>query len=190
MSALDFKTYTIPANGRREFSLGGDYLKLRSATAEFKVIHSSGATLAADENFEFSNYPYTRLTFLNESGTDIEIEFYHGEGAGRIDNNTVALSGTVKTSQQSGGTITTPAHVSVAGSTTDSIASANASRKEIMIRNKPSNTHDIIIGDSNAGASRGITLTSGEAVTLTTTAQIYAYNTKTGAQDIEVLEIE
>lgn len=87
-------------------------------------------------------------------------------------------------------TITTTEDDSVAAATTEQVLAANALRKEVLITNLFTNTDPVRVGDSNAGAARGIELSPGQSITLETTAAIYVYNTKAGgAQSVAILEL-
>ena len=68
-------------------------------------------------------------------------------------------------------TIVTVVDITVAGVVV-TLAAANAGRREVHIQNVGAG--NIRVGDTNVAAARGIQLTPGQAVTLTTTAEIRA----------------
>lgn len=181
---------TIPAGEEHKINRGGDFIRVKQADQSFTIRYDDGVEIKGEQNdvFRYPDNAFKNLTIVNDSGS--ALTFQLEVGFGLVETNNVSISGTIATEEVKAGTISTPAHESVAAQTTESILAANTDRTEVIIRNPPSNTHDIVIGDSNAGAARGITLAAGEAITLTTTAQIYCYNSKTAAQSVEILEID
>jgi hypothetical protein len=67
------------------------------------------------------------------------------------------------------------------------VVAADSSRKSVTISNLSSNVQIMRIGDSNAGAARGVELSPGQSVTLETESAVYAYNPGASAESLGVM---
>lgn len=77
---------------------------------------------------------------------------------------------------------------SLAGTATTQIIAANSARTAVTITNLDGNASIIRVGDSNAGASRGVQLAPGQSMTLETEDAVHAYNPGS-AQSVGIVEV-
>lgn len=82
---------------------------------------------------------------------------------------------------------TTPDVPLAAGATT--LIKAAGARKKILISNLSANAQIIRIGDSLAGAARGIELSPGMTAELETSGAVYGYNPGAVAQSVGIMEL-
>ena len=82
------------------------------------------------------------------------------------------------------------ADVTLAATSTTQIVGALATRICVLIGNKKTNTQTFRIGDSNAGASRGVELAPGESVSIETTEAVYGYNPGGSGEGVSVIWTE
>lgn len=80
----------------------------------------------------------------------------------------------------------TVADVAMTATATTQILAANGDRVKALITNLAANTQTLRIGDTNAGATRGVELAPGETIELETTEAIYGYNPGGVAQSVGV----
>ncbi len=107
-------------------------------------------------------------------------------GFGRFIDNRSSVGGVVATAEQSGD-LETVADQAVAATTTALVLAADADRRAVLLSNPANNPGPFRVGDSNAGAARGLELPPGERVRLVTTGAVYAYNPQPAAMSLNVL---
>ena len=93
-TGIYFDSVTIPANGSKPLGIVGDYLFIKSASDDFIVKLNNGGRLEAGQNFELKNQPYTDATFINETGSDIDVDFFYSANGSSIAINNINLAGT------------------------------------------------------------------------------------------------
>jgi hypothetical protein len=86
-------------------------------------------------------------------------------------------------------TLNSAADVSMGAGATTQILGSLATRLCALITNKSGNTQTFRIGDSNAGATRGVELVPGASISIETTEAIYGYNPG-GAESVTVMWTE
>jgi hypothetical protein len=86
-------------------------------------------------------------------------------------------------------TLNSAADVNMGAGATTQILPSLASRLCALITNKSGNTQTFRIGDSNAGATRGVELVPGASISIETTEAIYGYNPG-GAELVTVIWTE
>ena len=147
------------------------------------------APLRLGQGFLARNTRRFVIEWLAQSGIVIELGFAERPEDLDWDADPPAklLTGGVKLKGHSN--IPSTADVSIAATTTDPVLAANTSRVEAIITNLAVNAQTMRIGDSNAGAARGIELAPGQTIVLTTTAAISAYNPGASAESLAVLEV-
>lgn len=96
------------------------------------------------------------------------------------------LAGNITADVSVGATLDSLADDSIAATTTEQVAAADADRRAIIITNLITNTAAVRVGDSGAGAANGIPLQPGESVTLETSAAVYVYNSHSAAQSVAI----
>lgn len=79
------------------------------------------------------------------------------------------------------------ADVTLAATATTQILPTLTSRLCALICNKKGNTQTLRIGDSNAGATRGVELPPGATISIETTEAIYGYNPGGAGEDVNVV---
>lgn len=97
------------------------------------------------------------------------------------------FSSEIEISGQIGTTLTPDADASVTTTVGAAKVAANASRKELIVKNTGAST--IRIGDATITATKGDQLLAGEGRVITTTAALYA-RTETGTSTLSILENE
>lgn len=79
------------------------------------------------------------------------------------------------------------ADVTLAATATTQIIGTVAARFCALVCNLAGNTQTFRIGDSNAGAARGVELAPGESISIETTEAIYGYNPGGAGEDVSVI---
>jgi hypothetical protein len=127
-----------------------------------------------------------RLTWAAQSGITAWFFLSHGTGEADMDADPPAtvLANSV------GETLASTADESVATVATELVLAANAARRHAILSNPASNAREFRIGDSSAGAARGMILEPGQTIQIEGRAEIYAYNPHSVAQIIALLETE
>lgn len=87
-------------------------------------------------------------------------------------------------------TLNSVADVSLVATSTTQILGLVAARFCALICNLAANTQTFRIGDSNAGATRGVELAPGESISIETTEAIYGYNPGGVAEAVTVIWTE
>lgn len=82
------------------------------------------------------------------------------------------------------------ADVTLAATATTQILGALVTRLCALISNKKANTQTFRIGDSNAGATRGVELAPGQSISLETTEAIHGYNPGGSGEAVSVIWTE
>lgn len=187
-----FFTYTIPAGGIQKIEYAFSFMRVYSlsdALNTFFRFDDSGNEsrfIGAGVALEFPQVAQN-LYIRNGSGGNITVEL--GLAIAKLYDDRLNVSGNVNVVTLASPTFTVPADVALPGTTTTLILAANTSRRTALIKASPTNGGIIKIGESTAGASRGFSLAAGEAMTIDTTAAIYAYNSSAVAGAVEVGEI-
>lgn len=174
---------TIPANSGQDIGATGDFVYLHTANLPL-LVQVAGQTVtmrAGDKRRVAEGFVFFRVE--NENASDVNAVFIVGRG----DYSRQAVTGEVTLTTPA--TIASTADVSLAATATTQIKAANTDRREIIISNLSTNTQTMRIGESSAGASRGVELAPGASITLQTTAAVYGYNPGGSAESVGVLEV-
>lgn len=91
MAELNYEEITVPANSGLDQPVSGSYLKIKTASDDFKIRVNNKSTLAGSSTFEMDETEFNALRFINETGAPITIEYYYGDGKAR--NNDVSIAG-------------------------------------------------------------------------------------------------
>lgn len=177
MAIIKNFSIALTANIITTVSYVGTVVRCTSASAAFTVQPQNFDEIELQEGIGiqfpeslFASGQITKFRFL--SATTQTVVVYIGDGD-IVDNRQY---GSVDATIQSAGTLSTVADVTAVGSATTQIVSASSTRKNILITNL-STTNTLRIGDSNAGATRGMALAPGLTLTLTYyDGDVYAYN--------------
>ena len=176
------KTFNVPldvAMTDTKFSFGGSSLWCISASDI-----SATATIKLGDQ-QRDGVPFLRGTFLAgvpfsdlyisctaQAGKWLKFVITTEENL-KINNPDQAFS---EVTLSKSGNLTTVADATITAAAADAaILAANSSRREVMICAPSANTQDVRIGDSNTGAARGMILSPGETIVVSTTDVIYAY---------------
>lgn len=180
------------ANGvEHPIEKGGNFIRVRQSDQTFTILLDDDVELKAEQNDVFQltdDDEFKSLAVINDSGANLTFQLEIGYG--EVKTNNVSISGTLKAALQGHSTLSSAADDSIAATSTELVLASNTNRKEALITNLSSNAGNIRVGDSNAGASRGVEVSPGQTVTLSTTAAIYVYNEGTSAQSVGLLEVE
>ena len=165
-------------------------LNISSADQIFTVRIDDAYELIGKQNkrYGFPDAPFTKVELINTAAATLNVQVEIG--AGNVESDDVTITGTIDVDVQAPLTITTTADNSIAANTTEQILAVNADRKEAIVTNLYANTDPVRVGDASTGAARGIELSPGQSITLSTTASIYVHNTKASAQSVAILEAE
>ncbi len=199
MTTPSFSTnpYAVPANGTAYFSASGSFLVNLStamAAGSLKINVGQGSESrfdAGDTLVMPTGATFDSFTLRNTTGADIIVTVGVAQGEIRIAGQvnivgTVAVTGAVNANV--GATLTSTADVAIAATTTTQVKAANTSRKEIVISNLIANNTVIRVGESSAGAARGVEVGIGGSLVLSNTAAVYVYNPSGSGINIGVLE--
>lgn len=171
-----------------EIRRGGDFVRIKTASADIKlrIDNDQELTLSQNDVLRFQNAPFKGLEVINNSGGNLSFQIEVGEGG--VETNNVSISGALDVSKSA--TLDTAADQSISsGGSPTSIAAANTARRELIVQNlDPANA--VRIGDTNITATRGIKLDAGATFVLSTTAQVYAYHEAGAAVSLSVNELE
>lgn len=99
----------------------------------------------------------------------------------------VDSSGYLQIVDKKASVLNSAADVSLVATSTTQILGTLGSRICALITNLAGNSEIFRIGDASAGATRGIELSPGEAVSIETTEAIYGYNPGAGAESVSVI---
>ena len=122
---------------------------------------------------------YLDVMYAQEVGTDLDMLNFVSAAAS-VDIADIVPPDDLETVADVSVVATNPAAI---------ISAADANKREVIVRNLPTNFNTQRIGDSNTGAARGVPIKPGESITLTTSDAVYAYNTNDGAAGNESLAI-
>lgn len=178
--------FTIPAGAERPISARGNFLKLKSTTAEVRVRaedDSGRIVTALDMKAGISiTLPkeFVRIRVTNDTGNEVKVVFIAGMG----DLQDSELTGTITAST---GTTINADNEAVGLSATE-IVSSNSARRSMVILNN-SNT-DIYIGHSSSVTTgNGFKIEAGQAITFDKSAQAAIYAIAlSAALDVRIMQ--
>lgn len=185
---VDGDTYTIQAGQEITIWSRGEFVRCLESTADIKISFNSGSKVIFGGGLSRNTRRgqiYENFQLYNDTLSDVTVTIVYGYG--NVSDQRLSVTAPLNIASPS--TLNTPPHVSVAGLSTGLLIAANSTRKEALLRNPLTNTHNFIVGDVNATSGRGFTLQPGEGIILTSTAAVYAYNAKSTAQLMEVMEV-
>ena len=159
-----------------------------SATVKFNTQAGEGVVFQRGLSIRGMRYDRLFITNAAQAGKTITL-FYgreHTEGI-QIDNALIGFQN-IKIDQPD--TITSITDIALVGLATTQILAAKPTRREAIITNLAANVQTMRIGDSNAGATRGIPLAPGDTLILTTTAAIHGFKPVAGNENVAAIEIE
>ena len=114
------------------------------------------------------------------------------QGDDGTDRHNVAVDtdGHLQVDEVKASILNSAADVTLAATATTQIVGALATRLCVLISNKKTNTQTFRIGDSNAGAVRGVELAPGQSISIETTEAIYGYNPGGSGENVGVVWTE
>lgn len=177
----------IPAAGSVEIAVGAgaDYVRAQVAPVDLVVrVLDTDEQITLSEGDDAVLSGFSRVEFSHAAGADQAFTVLIGRGTR---SSSARVSGNVSISKPS--TLASTADVVLAASAQTLIKAANATRREIIIKSLSENLVAIRVGENAAAAARGHELMPGESITLTTTAAVYAWNLRTVAQSVSVVEV-
>ncbi|MGF1609738.1 MAG: hypothetical protein ACFCUQ_10105 [Kiloniellales bacterium] len=185
-NARRFATFAgrVPAGDRLDITRPGSYFRLIGGAAGLmvRIDDEPPGDIAVGLGVDCPE-PFNRLTFINTTVADIDIEVAFARG--RVDDSRLSLSGSVNVATAAN--LADVADVALAAGVATQIAAANAVRKELVVSNLAGNAGVMRIGTSNVGAARGIELSPGQSVVLSTSAEVYGYSVP--GESVGVLEV-
>lgn len=157
------------------------------------------ATLRASVGFILAERP-SRIWFRNHGAGVAAVTFALTDG--RLDDRRTNVQGSID-STLTGGTVDaigvlpfapvptgfpTTADVAIVGAAAAAVVlAANANRKEAFVTNLAANADPVRVGDVNAGAARGVEVSPGQTLTVSTEAAVYVYSPSN--QSVAVAEV-
>lgn len=185
MARLADLTITVPANDILHQPVRGSYLFIKSAGAPFELRIDNGETISADTNTELEErQEWSVLTFKNNTGSDIDIEFYYGDGT--VKTNGITFSGSLALTKAT--TLSQGADKSVADSNLTQLVPSATSTREAILKNMSSDKTIRINGGS--ASLIGHPLGPQETIVLTTNDGIWGYHEEGSNVDVSVLLVQ
>jgi hypothetical protein len=184
------------AQGDVEYIIAGNFFWVYTASdttananVTFGFKNSKSNQLNIRAGFQLKGVEFGKITInssaFTPAGRYIEIMY------GSIDNfaafateNSAFVFNEILT--KSPPVLLTTTDLSITATTQALLLSENLSRVEAFISNNGSS--DIRVGDVNTGASRGVKVTPGATVIITSSAALYAYNTGAAAVTVGITE--
>ena len=164
----------------------GTFFKVKETTAPVKISVPNGGTSGmfdAGEGYE-ELQPFTELYLENTNAFPVTVEIVVGAGKAVADR----LAGEVSAVVVSGSILAEVPDVALNNGAATLLAAANPDRKEIMLQADPANTVTVRIGGATVAAARGFQLPAGAALSLETSAAVYAFAPAAG-QKIAPMEV-
>lgn len=180
---------SVAAGEAVDLAITGRFFAVISANINFKIGFDDDALQFCTQGLTPFMEPgevFTRVRIDNTAGAST-LTLTYAYGSGDVRDSRATLAGNIDLSKAA--TLTSTADVSIAAATTVQVLAANTARREAIITNLAANAETMRVGDSNAGAARGVELPPGATIVLTTTAAIHAYNPGAGAESLAVLEV-
>ena len=177
-------TWTIAAGDELQLPLHGEFVHVvASSLATFELGLDGDETGRARPGAQFRARPQTTFKTVrlrNPSGIKALIVTL-GYGRGEFQLQQFRFL--------SAGTLDTTADASIAAGATQLVLPVNLDRRVAKLSNPFGNPREFRIGDSAAGAARGLELPPGAPpLEIETTAEIYAHNPDTSAMSISIME--
>ncbi len=181
--------FTVLAGQMLEIGATGDFVRCLESTATFEISLNSGSRLYFSSGIEYKTSgtdEFTSIQIFNVGGSPLTVTL--GWGYGELNDNRLTATAALNIATPTG--LQTTADQTVNSNSSGLIVAANNDRKEVIISNLADNGGKMRIGDSNVSSTRGVELSPGQSITLTTTAAIYAYNLGVSSQNVAILEVE
>lgn len=187
---LNYLDVVIPASGEVSVGITGQFLAPVSATSSnFQMqIGDDGTWVDFDAGVQYQlpeNRQFPTVRFRDRSGSANTVGLYYGRGDFR--DNRVSINGSVTTTLADA--ITTQADDSINSATATLLLAPNAGRRDAIIQNLDG-AAELRVGDSNVSATRGVKVSPGGTLILSTRAAIYAYQNSGAAIDVSATELE
>jgi len=185
-ASLETKVYVLSANQEIELPITAEFVRCLGNTGTFDIKISDREWAEFTDGRRYRAPPGTevrefRIRDTSGASNTITLAF----GTGDLADDSIALSGSVSVAPSS--LLTSPAHDSIAATSTEQVAAIDTSRKAITVQNLPTNAREVYVGDSGAGTGEGIVLQPGERIRLVTTAAVHVHNPYSSAQSVALL---
>lgn len=187
------KRYTlkVPPGENLQLQVVGDYVRIESSLVTVIIEEPDAAqTVYLTEGDDTRLKRFKHMYVRHDDAATQTVILSIGDGTQKSSSKVggaVAISGTVDLSKSDA--LSTAADLSVAAGVQALVIAANANRRELILTSLAANAGDFRVGDINTAAARGTPLRPGDAITLTTTAAVYAFNTHTAAMSIAITEV-
>lgn len=170
MATLGYTDLTIPAGKTIRQPISGRYLRCVSVTNNFSIRLNGNEKLATAKNFIIEEENFNLVEFINETASDIVVEYWYGDGKVTIDDKNLTAEITPAS------TVTDAADTTITGAAAAvTIVAQDIDRKKVTIQADPDNTGVIRIGNA-PDATHGLKLDAGQSIEYTNTAELKAYS--------------
>lgn len=172
----------IPANDKTSIDVVGNFIFLKSSNLTVRVLVEGRSVTMVEGDYQRVEEGFKNFDILNENGTQANVTLVVGKGEfGRRQ-----VTGDVGIT--AGENLVTAADVSCLATAVTQVLASNTDRQTSWIHNLDATT-TLRVGDSNAGASRGIPLPPGAtAIISSNNAAVHAYNPSGSAVSVAVME--
>ncbi|PJE25764.1 hypothetical protein SAMN06297129_2449 [Pseudooceanicola antarcticus] len=178
----------IPAGGSIETFRDASFVTCLEAQAPFKIAFEGGQSSDFEAGLTLTPSGGLRTMELRNTGaTDNRVKLAFGKG--EIQDSRLTLGGSIAANIEPGDMFNTPLPVSAGDAAVTLLAAANSNRAELILANDGAGK--VYIGGTAAAvAGQGLPLAVGQALSLDTSAAVYARNDSGSAVSICVAEIE
>lgn len=178
-------TITLTANVPVYFNVSGDFIHVRTASADVQIGTDGGKVVSYSAG-ETVISPFGGFEIV--SATTQQVTLIYGEG--EFSGTAVTASIPADLAIEKGDTLNTGTKVSALAAAATQIQGSNASRKSLTIRTLSTAGTTLFVGASGIAANQGLPLEPGDALTLDTTAAVFVYNGSGSAVDVYYLEVD
>jgi len=178
---FDAISMTVPAGTSQKRSIQGDYIRVLEANVDVTLrIDGQGGGVAPKGIGIGTRRPFSEIEITAPAGSAATVTLAYAFG--RVDDNRSTNAGSVA------GAVQTLADDSIAAGATEEVVPANSGRRSVLISNLSASV-TMRVGDTNAGAARGLALEPGAIIGLDTTAAIYVHNPGGSPESVGILEV-
>lgn len=181
-------TYTIAAGGSAEVSGLAEFFTCLDASKVFKITFGDAPQTDFAKGLTYdAQVPFNFVRIENPNDSEITVQFAVGKGG--IKDARLILSGAVDVSTISAELVGTIEPITIGAGLSVRLLLPDSSRKETILRNLSDVGEVWVRGDAIA-AQGGYLVQSKEAIVLTTSAGLWAYNPTAANVSVSGLTIE
>lgn len=172
--------FNMQAGNRQKLDHPGETLTLKSASGPVVFYFNGSNRIELNDGDSLRrNFDYVEI----ESATTQQIEIV--AGFGDFSSNSLTVANTVSVDFTPGNQLDALAAVSVAATSTGVVATADADQRELIVSIDSTQPGGLYIGGSTVSASlRGFWLAPGSTMSISTEAEVRAYNAGAAAVTI------